>query len=371
MRTTAQVVIIGGGIQGVSLAYYLARRGLTDVVLLEMEMLGSGSSGQSASVIGHAFQNEQCLPLTRLSYDLLMDFAEETGTSPDFEPIGCLALAGPAADWMRDRHALLQQLGVSSELLDADGILQLTPGLNLEGIEVGLYVPGDGGLDAHMIISGCAGRARQLGVQIVEGVRAVGLEMRGGRVAGVRTTAGLIAADCVVNAAGARAREAAGWAGMDLPITNIKRHIVVTGPVAAYPRPIPFTYEWEKPWYIRREGPGLLMGMGSKPTVAGDLAVEADVVEQIIDYAIYRAPALEEAGLMTAWAGLRPVTPDDSPIMGEAAHLRGFINDCGWGGHGVMHALGAGLSLAELVADGRATLLDLAPFRAERFAGVS
>jgi sarcosine oxidase subunit beta len=172
----------------------------------------------------------------------------------------------------------------------------------------------------------------------------------------------------VVNAAGFRARQVAAWAGLDLPITNLKRHIFVTGPVPAYSEPIPFTYEVEGPWYMRREGPGLLIGMGGVECDEEDPQVDWSFLDAVIEHSIHRAPPLEEAGVKTAWAGLRPVTPDDDPILGPVPHLQGFYSDCGWGGHGIMNAPAAGMAMAEWIAEGEATSLDIRCFRAERFA---
>jgi sarcosine oxidase subunit beta len=258
-------------------------------------------------------------------------------------------------------------MNVKGELGDCKLINSLTPGLNLEGIDVGLFLPDEGVIDPHSIMMGYASQARSMGVRILEGVEAIGLEIQGERVTGVNTTAGTIAAECVVNAAGARARQVGLWAGMDLPITNLKRHILVTGPVAAYSQTIPFTFEWEKGWYMRREGPGLLIGMGASACKWNDERVDADFVEKIIDYASYRASALEEAGLMTSWAGIRSFSPDEDPILGRAPHLQNFINDCGWNGHGVMHAPAAGMALAELIVHGNTTTLDISHFGFERF----
>jgi len=366
---TAGVVIIGGGIQGLSLAYHLTRLGVTGVRLIEARTLGSGSSGRSATIIGHGFPVEEDLALTRLSFAAVGRFQEELGADPGYEPIGCLLLAGPdEAPSLRRRRALLQRLGVDSALLTGDDILRLTPALNLDGIDVALHVPRDGSIDPHSMMQAYAHHARRQGAVLVEEVRVTGLQVQSGQVVGVETTADPISTPCVVNAAGFRAREVASWAGMSLPITNLKRHIFVTGPVAAYARPIPFTYEAGVAWYMRREGPGLILGMGAVESDEEDPQVDWSFLDEVIERSLRRAPALADAGIKTAWAGLRPVTPDDHPILGEAPHLRGFYNDCGWGGHGVMHAPAAGQALAELIARGQAEAFDLAPYRAERFA---
>jgi sarcosine oxidase subunit beta len=372
LQETAELVIIGGGIQGLSLAYHLSLRGLADICLLEMNSLGSGSSGRSAAVIGHAFPNEDCLPLVRYAFAAIQRFGEEMEADPGWEPIGNLLLAGPeGAAGLRRRHALLLEQGIGSELVDRQAIDRLTPGLNLEDIELGWYGAGEGCIDPHSLMMGYAAQARRRGVRFVEGVCATGLDTCGDRVTGVRTSAGTVCTPCVVNAAGFNARRVAQWAGMDLPITNIKRHIFCTGPVSGYEKIFPFTYEVELPWYLRREGPGLLIGMGNAPSDEEDPQVDWAFLNEVIEHSIHRAPGLVEAGVKTAWAGLRPITPDDNPILGPAEHLRGFWNDCGWGGHGIMHAPAGGLILAEWILDGQSSTIEAEGFRAERFSGAS
>lgn len=370
MKTTAEAVIIGGGIQGASLAYHLAKRGLTDVCLIEMNDLGSGSSGRSASLITFASPPETCLPLTELSFAALMRFQEELGGDPEYEPIGCLRLAGErGAPHLRRRNELLQRRGVRSQLVDQATINDLTPGLNLEDIDVGLYVPRDGNIEPHAILMAYAQNARRLGVQISQRVKATGLKIEKDRLLGVHTTAGFIATPRVVNAAGFRARQVGTWAGMALPIRNMKRHIFVTGSVALYSQSFPFTYEYEVEWYIRREGPGVLIGMGAVESDEEDPRVDWSFLDEVGEHTMHRAPALADAEIKGGWAGLRPMTPDDDPILGEAPHLPGFFNDCGWDGHGVMHAPAGGLLVAELILDGKATSADVGPFRVERFEG--
>jgi sarcosine oxidase subunit beta len=360
VKKTADVAIIGGGIQGISLAYHLAQRGVTDVCLVEMNTLGSGSSGRSAALAGHALQPDNLLPLSLWSWDAFMRFEEELGSSPDFVRIGNLLLAGcDEAPSLRQRHARLRELGVESLLVGHDAILELTPGLNLEDIEVGLYSPTEGHIDPHSIMMAYAHHARRLGAVFSEGVRATGLQIEGDRVVGIHTTAGDMATDCVVNAAGFRARQVAAWAGMDLPITNLKRHIFFTGPVPAYAGPIPFTYEMGVAWYMRREGPGLLIGMGTEESDEEGPEVDWSFLDEVIDQSLHRAPPLADARVQSGWAGLRPVTPDDDPILGPVHHLRGFWNDCGWGGHGIMNAPAAGQALAEWIVDGRASSVEI------------
>ncbi len=369
MKSDAEIVIIGGGIQGLSLAYYLTQRGAHDVCLLEMNSLGSGSSGRSAAIIGYAFPSEECLPLLELSFDALLRFGDEVGVDPGYDPIGCVQLARTQqAPGLRRRQALLEALGVETHLLDPPAIAELIPGLNLEDIEVGLYEPGAACVDPHSIMMGYAQQARRKGAQLVEDVRVTGLEIKGNGVVGVRTTAGPVATRCVVNAAGFCARPVAAWAGLDLPISNVKRHIFCTGPVAAYANPFPFTYEVEPTWYIRREGPGLLIGMGASPSDEEDPQVDWSFLDEVIEHSLHRAPPLEEAGVKSAWAGLRPLTPDENPILGPAAELPGFWNDNGWGGQGIMLAPAGGMILAEWILEGVPHLAGGSTFLAERFA---
>ncbi len=370
MKNSAKVVIIGGGIQGISLAYHLARQDLTDVCLVEMNTLGSGSSGRSATVTAHSFTTEHCLRLTQLSFAAYMRFQDELDADPGYEPIGFLLLcAEETASDLRRNYALLQRKGVESQLVDREGIGALTPGLNLQDIALGLYTPHDGVIDAHFIMMAYAQQARALGAEFAEGTKATGLKIQGDRVVGVQTTAGPIACECVVNAAGFRAREVATWAGMALPITNYKRHIFVTGPVRTYSDPFPFTYELEAGWYIRREGPGLLVGMGKQESDEEDPQVDWSFLDEVVEHSMHRAPPLAEAGVITGWAGLRSLTPDDNPILGQAPHLTGFFNDCGWGGHGIMNAPAGGMIMTDLIARGETALTDIQPFRADRFDG--
>jgi sarcosine oxidase subunit beta len=363
-------VVIGAGIQGTSVAYHLARKGLTDVVVVEMKTIGSGSSGRSAAMICHLTLSPATLALTVLSMQAYLRFEEQLGADPGYIPIGYLGLVTHSmAEELRPYYAEIQRdMGVTSQVLDRDSIDELVPGLYLDDVAFGLYTPQDGLLDPHRIYMAYAAAARRMGVAIEEGVRATGLKVNRGRLAGVETTAGLIATPCVVNAAGFGARRVAAWAGENLPITNLKRHVFVTEAVPAYRGVMPFVQDLEAEWYFRREGPGLILGMGKTPSEEEDPQVEWSFLEQVIERALYRAPLLAEARVVRGWAGLRPLTPDDDPILGPSAALEGLYHCCGWGGHGVMHAPAGGVLTAERIVDGAAVSADIAPFRVERFA---
>lgn len=369
MQPTASVVIIGGGIQGTSTAYHLSRMGVPDVLLLEMNTIGSGSSGRSAAMIIHSAHDWDLLPLTRISMQSYLNFEDDLQASPGFEPIGNLSLVTRS---MADRVTGLAekhlQMGVPSAALQPEEILSLVPGLNVEDLAFGLYTPGDGVLDPHSIYSAFVSFARRRGLRINQGVKAIGLEVRAGRVTGVMTTKGLVATRCVVNAAGFLAREVASWAGQSLPITNLKRNVYVLRSVPGYSGDLPFVYDLEAEWYFRREGENLLIGMGKTPCDEEDPQVDMRTLEDIIEHALHRAPPLAEAKVIRGWAGLRSLTPDSHPILGEASSVRGFYNCCGWGGHGVMHAPAGGMLTAELIVDGHASSADISPFTADRFA---
>jgi sarcosine oxidase subunit beta len=317
---------------------------------------------------------EHSLQLTMMSFDTFMHFQDELGADPGYEPIGMLFLCGKGrAPDIQHSHAVLRRKGVESHLLDHESIATLTPGLNLADVALGMYNPRDGLIDAHTIMMAYAGGARRLGVEMSEGVKATGLEIQGDRVVGVHTSAGSIATECVVNAAGFRARQVASWAGLDLPITNLKRHVFVTGPVPAYSGAFPCTTDLdaETGWYFMREGPGVLVGMGMHESDEEDPQVDWSFLDEVVEYSIFRAPPLAQAGVKDGWAGLRPLTPDHTSILGEAPHLKGFYNDCGWGGSGVQHSPAGGMIMADLILHGETSLVDVTPFRADRFGGPS
>ena len=210
LKSSASVVIIGGGIQGTSVAYHLALRGIRDVILVEADLIGSGSSGRSAAMILLQMSREQTIRLSQESFKEYAHFRRDLGVDIGYKPIGYLNLATrQVADELRAQVALQRQFGVPVETLSPDDVKRLAPAVNVDDIEFGSICWQDGVIDPHMVMQTYVQRARQLGVEISEKVEATGIRVEKDRVVGVETSAGFISTPLVVNAAGARAAQVA------------------------------------------------------------------------------------------------------------------------------------------------------------------
>ena len=382
MKHTAEVVIIGGGCMGASVAYHLTRRGITDIVLLEREkMLATGSTGRNAGGVRHQFSNVENIRLSIESIRLIERFADEVGYPADFHQDGYLFLLSTEAsvDVFRKNVALQRSLGVEVDWLDAAGAARLAPGLDTRGVLAATFCARDGIADPNGVTMGFARAAQAAGVTVERDTEAIGIRIERGRVRGVGTSRGAIDAPIVVNAAGPHARQVGRLAGVDVPVDPFRRHIFI----AAFDREpgtsetathysLPATHimviDFESTFYYHREGAGVLFGMGGKdeaPTF--DMTVQWDFLPQVIDVAVGRLPALASASISHAWAGLYEMTPDHNPIIGPVPGIGGLFTIAGFSGHGFQHSPAAGRILADLIA-GRDPQFDVTPFALERFA---
>jgi sarcosine oxidase subunit beta len=368
MRTTADVVVIGGGIQGLSCLYHLAAKGVKNISLVELGLLGSGSSGRSAAMLMLSMSRPETIALSYVAWKEYMEFKELFGESTHFKQIGYMTVATEAAEQeLREEIAVQEKMNVPIEILTPEQVQEIVPAVNVEDIVLGGICRVDGVIDPHAVMQAYSRAAKEGGAEINEEVQATGIVLENGRVVGVETTAGIISTPLVVNATGARAKEAGKWVGLDLPITNYKRHIFITDEFKAIPQNTPFVMDLEEQWYFRKEGDNVLMGMGREESTTFEPQFVPEFQEKVIERAALRAPILLNAKILRGWAGLRALTPDDLPVLGYAPGVEGFVNCCGWGGHGVMHAPAGGILTAELIADGKATSMDITPFRYERF----
>jgi sarcosine oxidase subunit beta len=367
---------------GASVAYYLARHGITDVVLVEKAaQLGAGSTGRNAGGIRHQFSSEANILLSIESIRVLERFEEEVGSPIDLHQDGYLfLLCDPAAvEASRASVALQQRHGVPVEWLSAEDAARLAPGLAIAGVLAATFCGRDGVADPNSVTMGFARAARAAGVEILRETEVVGVEVTGGQVSGVRTTRGPIATPVVVNAAGAWAGLIGRMAGVAIPIEPLRRHIFLAQPAGGdswdaaaarglVPKSRILVIDVGTSFYFHREGGRLLFGMGDPSETAGfDTTVRWDFLPEVIEVATRRLPALTDAEISHAWAGLYEMTPDAMPVIGPAPGCEGFQVIAGFSGHGFQHSPAAGRILADLIA-GADPAMDLGPFALDRFA---
>ena len=365
----ADVVIVGGGIIGASIAYHLATRGVRDVVVVEREELGGGSTTRNAGGVRLQFSTEINVRLSLRSLPRIERFADEMGVDPHLRQVGYLFLITEERDVapFEESLAMWRRLGVPVERFDAAGVHQVFPELRVDDIRFATLCMRDGYCDPSSLLNGYVARAREKGAKFREHEAVTGITRVGDRVTGVRTAKGEIACPTVVNAAGAWGAEVGQLAGVDLPIRPLRRQIFVTDPVPGLDRDFPLTVEFASSLYFHRESGGVLMGMADPTDGPGfDASVNWDFLPTLVERALYRLPILERAKVKTGWAGFYEDTPDKHPIIGAVPELAGFLCAAGFSGHGIMHAPATGEAIAELIVDGR-TSLDVTPLAYDRF----
>jgi sarcosine oxidase subunit beta len=371
LPSTAEVIIVGGGVMGASTAYHLARKGCDDVLLLERNpFFGMEATGKCAGGIRYQFGTEINVKLSRLSLPMLDRFEEEMEQPIDLNYCGYLFLLTEEEDVeaFRENVTMQHRLGVETEWLEPAEIAELVPAVDLEGVRAGTFHAGDGLADPNSVVQGYVSRASQLGADLRTEIEVTDIIVESGRVRGVATDRGGVAAPAVVNAAGPWAGVIGEMAGVEIPVVPVRRQIVVTGPMSQLPSDFPFVIDFAQSLYFHREGEGILTGMSNPDQEVGfEQSVDKDWELVHLMAAMERLPLLEEAGLAHRWAGLYEVSPDAHPILGHVPQLEGFYCIGGFSGHGFMHGPIAGLLLAEEIIEGEAHTLDISPLRIDRF----
>jgi sarcosine oxidase subunit beta len=369
---TASVIVIGGGVVGCSIAYNLARRGQRDVVVVERETVGSGTTSKAAGGIRVQFPTETEIRFSLEAIRVFERFQDEFGVDPGYKKIGYLFLVSEQKqlEGFEKRIALQRRLGCDVRVISPDDARKLVPALRVDDLIAAVWGPGDGLAGPAEVTTGFARRARELGVKIVEGIRVESIERTGGRVTGVTTSAGAIASPLVINAAGPSGARVAKLAGADLPVQPRRRHIFFTEPFPAIPGPVPLTTDVTSGFYFRKEMEQVLLSPGDVQDMGDDFSASMDwgMVDELVTKAVRRLPVIAEARIAGGWAGLRPLTPDEHAIIGPAPGVEGFFLAVGFCGHGFQHSPATGRQVADWLIDGRPSM-DLSLFAPGRFAG--
>jgi sarcosine oxidase subunit beta len=421
MAETADVVIIGSGIVGSSVAYHLAEQGCTNVLVIEREAhQGKGSTGKSMGGVRAQFSTPVNIQMSRYSIDFFAQFDEVVGHPADYRPHGYLfcATSERHLDYLKANRERQIALGVKNvELVSRADILRMVPQLRTDDVLGGTFCPTDGFVDPHSVMMGFMLNARQRGARLWLDTTVTGIEVesagkgeKGKRgkgkeqsfsesgvpslkstdsrlrtptpdsrlptpdsvrcVSGVMTTRGRVATRVIVNATGAWAAEVAKMAGADLPVEPLRRQLVPTEPFDKLPRRFPMVIDMSTGFHFRREGAGILLAWNDPEESPGfKTDFDSAFIEKILTRAAFRVPCLAEAEVnpRRAWAGLYEMTPDHHAIIGPAPNVQGLYFVNGFSGHGVMHSPASGRITADLILHGHSDLIDASQLGVERF----
>jgi sarcosine oxidase subunit beta len=368
MRKHYDVVIVGGGIQGLSLAYYLARDSSQRVVVFEKSYLGSGASGRNGEMIRSAFGSRQWIGLWDKSLQLWENLAAELGFNVMFTRHGYMILAtNPEEfDGLKQNQKTQRELGLTTTLLDAEEVMRLIPAMNPDVIAGGL-LQAKGGFARHdAAIWGYAQAARRLGVDIFPSTEVMDIVVKSGRVQSVKTSGGEVEARTVVNAAGAHDQRISKIAGLELPTEVHRIEIMVTEPIK------PFLLKAVSApgllCYMHQSARGEFIGGGEKDDFVPSTSMKNSLGTTCVIAGKYVRifPQLAGVRMMRQWTGLVSQTPDHAPIMGPVPEIEGFILSVAWGGYGFMGGPGGGKALSEYIITGEVPP-EIRPFNAERF----
>ena len=391
---TADVVIIGSGIVGSSVAYHLAQAGCTNVLVLEREAhQGKGSTGKSMGGVRAQFSTPVNIQMSRYSIDFFSKFDEVVGHPADYRAHGYLFCATTEKHlaYLKANQQRQNSLGVTNvEWVSPEEIARMVPQLRVDDILGGTFCPTDGFVDPHSVMMGFMLNARARGARLWLDAQVTGIDLECGdssplskaltsqrtpkevasRVAGVQTTRGFISTRIVVNAAGPWAAQVARMAGAELPVEPLRRQLVPTEPFDQLPKRFPMVIDMSTGFHFRREGKGILLAWNDPEETPGfKTDFDSSFVEKILTHAASRVPVLAEAEVnpRRAWAGLYEMTPDHHAIIGPSPNVRGLYFVNGFSGHGVMHSPASGRITADLILQGHSDLIDATQLGVHRF----
>ena len=375
-----EIVIVGGGIAGVSVAYHLAKLGRRDIVLLEQGRLTCGTTWHAAGLVGQMRPNRSMTRMSQYGIQLYSTLEQETGLATGWKQCGSVNVARTPERWIvfQRQAAMARSFGIEVELLTPREALEKWPILRHDDLQGALWFPADGKANPADLAMSLAKGARNLGVQIREGTKVVGVAAKNGFVIGVETNDGPITCDILVNCAGQWARALGAQSGVNIPLHSAEHFYIVTEPIKGVHPMLPVMRDPDGFIYFKEEVGGLVMG-GFEPVAKPWgmdgipdrfefqlLAEDWDQFQPLMEAAIHRVPALERAGVKMLLNGPESFTPDGNFILGEAPELRNYFVAAGFNSAGIANAGGAGKLLAEWIAGGEAPM-DLFEVDVRRF----
>lgn len=376
MNTTADVIVIGGGIMGTATAYQLAKRGV-DVTLLEKTHLAAGSTAYTCGVIRQHYSIETLARMAYRALQVWQNFNEAVGGDAGFRNSGILWVAG--AEHQREfatNVKMLQRIGIKADLLDRQGVIEIAPYLETRDIRVGIYETEGGVADGSMACSAFANRARELGAKIRQGVKVLEIRTSGGLVLGVNTTEGQIDAPVVVNTAGPWGPQLAKDVGIEIPAEPSRHQVVSFRQPADFAQPMhPAVADFINGFYTRSDVGGL-SNFGSLEDDTSDVVHDPDsyntaadlpFVEQMVERSTRRFPDLNRGSYQSGWAGMYTVTPDWRPVIDRIDQLHGLVVGLGFSGSGFKMGPVVGEMLADLATGEKTCPIESTIFNLSRF----
>ena len=374
MAETADVIVVGAGVQGASLAFHLAHRGVR-VLILERGSVAQGATGRSSGVVRMHYDLETDAQLAAASLPYFRDWAERIGFGDcAFVRTGFVHLVSTAQDaLLRANVEMHQRIGIDSRVIDPAELAGLLPGIVTDDLASAAYEPNSGYADPSGTASGFIAAARSRGTRLVQGCRVRRVTVDGDRVTGVETDRGRFEAPVVVDAGGAWAGELAATVGLDVPIQPWRHDTVFFGLPEGRSSAFPIVADLVNDAYFRPEGRALmLVGLVVGNEVGGSPdrpfgSLDATTVEEMIARVCARLPWMSAGTFRTSHGGQDGITPDQHPVLGQAGP-DGFYLSCGFSGTGFKTAPAIGACLSELILDGRATTVDISAYDLGRFA---
>ena len=371
MAETADVIIIGAGVHGASLAFHLAQRGVMPLVL-EKKFVAAGATGRSSGLVRMHYDVLQDSQLAWVSFGYFRDWKRAVGGECGFTRTGFIQIVAPEyTNTLKANVKMHQSIGIPAVLIGADDVRRLAPQFKTDDFELAAYEPESGYADPAGTANALMQAARRMGARLIQDCAVTGILAAGGRVTGVQTAQGEYSAPVVVNAAGAWAGRLNELAGLELPYDTWQHDTMFIGRPGELGLPHPTVIDFANQMYFRPEGGLTLVGLedgnplGESPEGDTDHA-KAGFVERAIERICQRVPAMEAGHLHSAHGGYDGITPDQHPMLGQAGP-DGFYLDCGFSGTGFKIAPAVGLCMSELILDGRARTVDLSIYAPQRF----